>query len=173
MEKVPSPHESEPLDTSPSPDQAKPSKIYGEVVSELANSLRCRECCPDYFVWHSGGLRGADSSNIQGGHNCMGLEVDLLYQLLHEVSLIISYIISLARSQTNILLQLFSMHQKEIRASITSLPPLQQQETDKNPAELKEILGSEEEETKEDNAVPVVADSVPANADAGSAIASE
>ncbi|KAF1775407.1 hypothetical protein GQ600_6110 [Phytophthora cactorum] len=113
------------------------------------------------------------SKHSKGVTIAMGLEVDLLYQLLHEVSLIISYIISLARSQTNILLQLFSMHQKEIRASITSLPPLQQQETDKNPAELKEILGSEEEETKEDNAVPVVADSVPANADAGSAIASE
>ncbi|EGZ28212.1 hypothetical protein PHYSODRAFT_436917, partial [Phytophthora sojae] len=59
----------------------------------------------------------------------MGLEVDLLFQLLHEI---------------------FSMHQREIRASITALPPLQQQETEKNPAELQKILCSEEEETKED-----------------------
>ncbi|KAG6964041.1 hypothetical protein JG688_00007874 [Phytophthora aleatoria] len=277
-EKVPSPHESEPLDTSPSPDQAKPSKIYGEVVSELVQTLWrvCKEDCEVRLrakieekqqqvstrveavlglrtrairaIMEADGAQvsslnqspGDDRSNVllyeascmvngipvtlhvtygnliyrtmvplfahttvvpfedvvnvvqttsfgiqvvsveldsskhsKGVTIAMGLEVDLLYQLLHEVSLIISYIISLARSQTNILLQLFSMHQKEIRASITSLPPLQQQETDKNPAELKEILGSEEEETKEDNAVPVVADSVPANADAGSAVASE
>ncbi|KAG3064577.1 hypothetical protein PI124_g22484 [Phytophthora idaei] len=256
-EKVPSPHESEPLDTSPSPDQAKPSKIYGEVVSELVQTLWrvCKEDCEVRLrakieekqqqvsarveavlglrtrairaIMEADGAQvsslnqspGDDRSNVllyeascmvngipvtlhvtygnliyrtmvplfahttvvpfedvvnvvqttsfgiqvvsveldsskhsKGVTIAMGLEVDLLYQLLHE---------------------LFSMHQKEIRASITSLPPLQQQETDKNPAELKEILGSEEEETKEDNAVPVVADSVPANADAGSAVASE
>ncbi|ETI37607.1 hypothetical protein F441_16210 [Phytophthora nicotianae CJ01A1] len=81
----------------------------------------------------------------------MGLEVDLLYQLLHE---------------------LFSMHQKEIKANTTPLPPLQQQETEKNPAELKKILGSEEEETKEDDVSPTNDSVAPANADGGATVAS-
>ncbi|KAL4169932.1 hypothetical protein KRP22_010843 [Phytophthora ramorum] len=69
------------------------------------------------------------AKHTKGVTIAMGLEVDLLYQLLHE---------------------LFSMHQREIRANIAALPPLQQQETEINPTELRNILGSEEEETKED-----------------------
>ncbi|OWZ24849.1 hypothetical protein PHMEG_00030 [Phytophthora megakarya] len=70
------------------------------------------------------------SKHEKGITIAMGLEVDLLYQLLHE---------------------LFSMHQKEVK---TALPPLQQQETEKNPTELKKILGPEEEEMKEDDESP-------------------
>ncbi|KAI9995537.1 hypothetical protein PInf_012602 [Phytophthora infestans] len=95
------------------------------------------------------------SKHAKGVTIAMGLEVDLLYQLLHE---------------------LLSMHQKEIQETINSLPPLQQQETETNPAELKKILGSEEEETKEDDVhVSPVSDSAvtPVNADAGSTVASK
>ncbi|CAH0477347.1 unnamed protein product [Peronospora belbahrii] len=59
----------------------------------------------------------------------MGLEVDLLYQLLYE---------------------LFTMHQCEKKKKTAFLPSLQQQETEKNPSELKKIIVSDEEETKED-----------------------
>eukprot|EP00644_Phytophthora_capsici_P002246 jgi/Phyca11/507414/fgenesh2_kg.PHYCAscaffold_27_\ len=83
------------------------------------------------------------SKHAKGITIAMGLEVDLLYQLLHE---------------------LFSMHEKEIKANIAALPPLQQQEIEKNPAELKKILGSEEEETKEDDKTPATD---PVNAHAG------
>ncbi|KAJ8537375.1 hypothetical protein ON010_g13222 [Phytophthora cinnamomi] len=79
----------------------------------------------------------------------MGLEVDLLFQLLHEI---------------------FSMHQREIRASITALPPLQQQETEKNPAELKKILGSEEEETKEDEGSPAPTSAPPSDDDTSATV---
>ncbi|KAK1948243.1 hypothetical protein P3T76_000533 [Phytophthora citrophthora] len=88
------------------------------------------------------------SKHAKGITIAMGLEVDLLYQLLHE---------------------LFSMHQKEIKANLAALPPLQQQETEKNPAELKKILGSEEEETKEDDETPATDSDPPVNADAASA----
>jgi hypothetical protein len=63
------------------------------------------------------------------------------------------------------------MHQREIRASITALPPLQQRETEKNPTEMKKILGSEEEETKEEEELPTAkSDSSPSDAN-GSATA--
>ncbi|KAG7393567.1 hypothetical protein PHYPSEUDO_007404 [Phytophthora pseudosyringae] len=93
------------------------------------------------------------SKHAKGVTIAMGLEVDLLYQLLHE---------------------LFSMHQKEIRANIAVgvLPPLQQQETEKNPAELKKILGSEEEELKEDDESPATDSVPPAKADSDSVVAS-
>ncbi|TDH65087.1 uncharacterized protein CCR75_006640 [Bremia lactucae] len=67
------------------------------------------------------------SKHLKGITIAMGLEVDLLYQLLFE---------------------LFLMHQKETNPSTITLSPLQQLDTEKNPAELKKILGSEEEETK-------------------------
>ncbi|CAI5733537.1 unnamed protein product [Peronospora destructor] len=76
----------------------------------------------------------------------MGLEVDLLFQLLHE---------------------LFSMHQCEIKERIAALPPLQQQETEKNPSELQKILGSNEEETKEDE-ISRIASTLSPNTDSGS-----
>lgn len=63
------------------------------------------------------------------------------------------------------------MHQREIRANIAALPPLQQQETEKNPSELKKILGSDEEETKEEEAPITVSASLP-NAEGSSAAAS-
>ncbi|KAL7691321.1 hypothetical protein Plhal304r1_c009g0034761 [Plasmopara halstedii] len=73
----------------------------------------------------------------------MGLEVDLLYQLLHE---------------------LYLMHQCKLKSSISSsMPPLQQQETEKDPIEMKKILGSEEE-TKEDETSPAPESNTDANA---------
>ncbi|KAG7400266.1 hypothetical protein PHYBOEH_006403 [Phytophthora boehmeriae] len=68
----------------------------------------------------------------------MGLEVDLLYQLLFEIN---------------------AMHQREAQEIASTMPPLQQQETEKNPTELKMILGPEEEETKEDDEPAPVDDS--------------
>ncbi|CAH0489341.1 unnamed protein product [Peronospora farinosa] len=79
----------------------------------------------------------------------MGLEVDLLFQLLHE---------------------LFSMHQREIKENIVALPPLQQQETEKNPSELQKIIGSDEEETKEDKIPRIVSTSSPNAGDESEAV---
>lgn len=72
------------------------------------------------------------AKHAKGVTIAMGLEVDLLHQLLRE---------------------LFLMHQIENKARINSLPPLQQQETEKNPDEMKKILGVDEEETKEDKTI--------------------
>ncbi|KAE8911047.1 hypothetical protein PF005_g10481 [Phytophthora fragariae] len=249
-EKVPSPHEPEPIDASPSIDKAAPSetgKIYGEVISELVQNLWrvCKEDCDvrlrakieekqqqvtarveavqalrvrairaimevDGAQVSSFNPSAADDRNnvllyeascmvngipvtlhvtygnliyrtmmpvfarttvipledvvnvaqttsfgiqvvsveldstkhTKGITIAMGLEVDLLFQLLHEI---------------------FSMHQREIRESITTLPPLQQQETEKNPIELKKILGSEEEETKEDEGSSAIESASPSD----------
>ncbi|KUF89369.1 hypothetical protein AM588_10002196 [Phytophthora nicotianae] len=218
-EKVSPPHEPETLNTSPSPNEAAasdPSKLYGEVVSELVQNLWrvCKEDCEVRLrakidekqqqvtarveavqSLRTRAIRAIMEANLiyrtmvpvfahttvvpfedvvnvvqttsfgiqvvsmeldsskhgKGITIAMGLEVDLLYQLLHE---------------------LFSMHQKEIKANTTPLPPLQQQETEKNPAELKKILGSEEEETKEDDVSPTNDSVAPANADGGATVAS-
>ncbi|UIZ26617.1 hypothetical protein KXD40_002010 [Peronospora effusa] len=91
-----------------------------------------------------------DSTNHAKGITiAMGLEVDLLFQLLHE---------------------LFSMHQREIKENIVALPPLQQQETEKNPSELQKIIGSDEEETKEDKISRIVSTSSPNAGDESEAV---
>lgn len=79
----------------------------------------------------------------------MGLEVDLLYQLLSEVS----SRASTQRSRSIIAdtadpTQILSMH-KQQRKSIV-LPSLQQIETEKDQAAMKRILGAEEEEEKDE-----------------------
>ncbi|GMF45990.1 unnamed protein product [Phytophthora fragariaefolia] len=212
--KAPSPHVPEPIDASPSTDKTAPSeepgKIYGEVISELVQTLwrkseitsnlyspkgQCAtlrgfmhgkrySCHTSRHLWVSITLKVSwaridetifdicriysnliyrtmmpvfarttvvsfedvvnvsqttsfgiqvvsveldSAKHAKGMTIAMGLEVDLLYQLLHEIN-----------------------------ASLAALPPLQQQETEKNPTELKKILGSEEEETKEDEDSPVL-----------------
>ena len=59
------------------------------------------------------------------------------------------------------------MHQCEIKERNATLSLLQQQESEKNPSELQKILGSDEEETKEEAISKIVSTSSP-NADGGS-----
>ncbi|KAF4325020.1 hypothetical protein BBO99_00000588 [Phytophthora kernoviae] len=97
----------------------------------------------------------------------MGLEVDLLYQLLFEVGGLMrlgcfgnwsSYAL-FAFAEFLRWLQINAMHQHEAKENANTMPPLQQQETEKNPTELKKILGPEEEETKEDDGPAPIDDS--------------
>ena len=104
----------------------------------------------------------------------MGLEVNSLYQLLHEVRRIAIAEFCELHSLTYHLAQLFSMHQREIEASTAAVPPLRQQEPEQNRSVLQMILGSDEEETKEEKAtmtpaVDVSSTSASANEDGSTA----
>uniref|UniRef100_H3HBQ3 Uncharacterized protein n=1 Tax=Phytophthora ramorum TaxID=164328 RepID=H3HBQ3_PHYRM len=185
-EKVPCPHEPEPLDATPRTDKTPPSdggKIYGEAVSEMVQKLwrvRIRAKIDEKQQQVAARVEAVQSLRtrvIRAVMEVDGAEGSSLKSspagdrnnvLLYEASCMVngipvtlhvtygwflwSWIQQNIRrgSQLRWALKSTCCINFSMRANIAALPPLQQQETEINPTELRNILGSEEEETKED-----------------------
>ncbi|GMF10368.1 unnamed protein product [Phytophthora lilii] len=146
-EKAPSLHEPEPADVSPSADEAastEAGKIYGEVISELVQNLWrvCKEDC----------------------------EVRLRAKIEEKQQQVTARVEAVQVQTTSFGIQVVSVELDSAKHAkgITIAMGL---ETEKNPTELKKILGSEEEETKEDDESPATeSTSTPSSDEAPAAV---